>query len=258
MSSRRFILGVFSHPDDESMGPGGTLAKYAAQGHRVAFVTATDGGAGRLHEARPDEDTGRTRLKTIRRSEALRAAEILGIESLGFWGWDDGALAQRNLLEVEEKIVDLLRREHPDVVMTFHGSGISYHPDHRVITMATIAAFMGSGRKNWYRNRDLAELPPYSASKLYAYVPMAGAPYWENWPREIYRADVSEITTRIDTKKTADTKWKAIQAHDTQKNGPPFLQLYEAGAFNEETFVRIFPSPRPGEKESDLLAGLEE
>ena len=42
---KRTILGIFAHPDDESMGPGATLAKYAAAGHRVAFTTATDGGA---------------------------------------------------------------------------------------------------------------------------------------------------------------------------------------------------------------------
>ena len=38
------ILGVFAHPDDESMGPGATFAKYATEGHRVAFLTVTDGG----------------------------------------------------------------------------------------------------------------------------------------------------------------------------------------------------------------------
>ena len=258
MSSRRFILGVFAHPDDESMGPGATLAKYAALGHRVAFVTATDGGAGRLHEERPQDEAGRTLLKSMRRAEMVRAAEILGIEALEFWGWDDGALAQRNVLEVEEKIALLLRKLRPDVVITFHGSGISYHPDHRIITMATMAAFLGSGQKSWYRGGELAALPPYSPSKLYGLVVSAEAPYWKDWPREIYRAGSSEITATIDTAQTADAKWKAIQAHDTQKHGPPFLKLYEAGAFKQEYFVRIFPTARPGEKESDLLAGLQQ
>ena len=46
MTSKLSLLAVFAHPDDESMGPGATLAKYAAAGHRVAFITATDGGAG--------------------------------------------------------------------------------------------------------------------------------------------------------------------------------------------------------------------
>ena len=144
MPSHRFILGIFAHPDDESMGTGATLAKYATMGHRVAFVTATDGGAGRMHEVRPQDEAGRELLKSTRRAETLRAAEILGIESLGFWGWDDGGLAKRNILELEEKIAALIRRERPDVVITVHGSGISYHPDHRIMTMATTSAFLGS------------------------------------------------------------------------------------------------------------------
>ena len=258
MPAHRSILGFFAHPDDESMGPGGTLAKYAALGHRVAFVTATEGGAGRLHEERPQDEAGRTLLKSMRREETARAAQILGIESLGFWGWDDGGLAKRNLLEVEEKIATVIRQERPDVVLTFHGSGISYHPDHRIITMATTAAFLGSGHKDWYRDGELAKLPPHCAAKLYTFTPNAGAPYWEDWPRQIYRAEMSEITTMIDTKETANKKWAAIQAHDTQSYGPPFRKLYEAGAFNQEYFVRIFPSGRSGEKESDLLAGLKE
>jgi len=258
LTTPRFILGVFAHPDDESMGPGATLAKYAALGHRVAFVTATEGGAGRLFEERPTDEVGRERLKSLRRAETMRAAEVLGIESLGFWGWEDGGLRQRNVLEVEEKIAALLRRVRPDVVMTFHGSGISYHADHRVMTMAVTAAFLGSGREDWYREGEPAAFPIHSPSKLYAYVPNAAMPYWKDWPRQIYRADPSEITASIDTRETALLKWKAIQAHDSQKNGPPFRVLYEAGAFDSETFVRIFPSPRPGEKETDLLDGLEE
>ena len=51
------ILGVFAHPDDESMWPGGTLAKYAAAGHKVKFIAATDGGAGRLYQERPADNT---------------------------------------------------------------------------------------------------------------------------------------------------------------------------------------------------------
>ena len=258
MPSRRFILGVFAHPDDESMGTGATLAKYAAMGHRVAFVTATDGGAGRMHEVRPQDEAGRELLKSTRRAETLRAAEILGIESLGFWGWDDGGLAKRSVLEVEEKIAALIRRERPDVVITFHGSGISYHPDHRVMTMATTAAFLGSGRQGWYCAGEPAAIPPHSPAKLYGLVLNSESPYWKDWPREVYRADASEITTTIDTSETADLKWKAIQAHDTQSYGPPFVKLYEAGAFKQEYFVRLFPSARPGEVESDLLAGLQE
>ena len=46
LTPRRALLAVFAHPDDESFGPGGTLAKYAAEGVEVWLVCATDGNAG--------------------------------------------------------------------------------------------------------------------------------------------------------------------------------------------------------------------
>jgi LmbE family N-acetylglucosaminyl deacetylase len=250
-------VGVFAHPDDESMGPGATFAKYAAAGHRVAFFTVTDGGAGRHHEERPPDDAGRRRLESIRRTETIAAAKILGAESLGFLGWPDGGLADRNVLELELEFAALFRREKPDVVVTFHGSGISYHPDHRVVYLAALGAFHGAAREGWYRDETVAALPPHAPVKLYGLVPPRESEAYADWPREIYSAPPDEITTIVDTEATADTKWEAIQAHDTQQYGPPFRLLYEGGAFRHESFVRVFPSPRPGEKpETDLLEGL--
>lgn len=249
------ILGVFSHPDDESMGPGGSFAKYAAAGHRVVFVAATDGGAGRLYKERPQDNT---ELRRLRREETVAAAKVLGAEFLGFLGWDDGRVQDVNVLDVEKEIVKIVRREKPDVVITFHGSGISYHPDHRVVTMATVAAVQGAAHAEWYRDDDLKALPPHRVAKLYTYTVN---PEWTEtleWPREIYCSPEAEITTVIDTSSTADTKWAAIKTHDTQRDGPPFKMLYDGGVFDREFFVRVLPSWRAGDPvEDDLLAGLD-
>jgi LmbE family N-acetylglucosaminyl deacetylase len=254
-SKRKTILGVFAHPDDESMGPGGTFAKYAAAGHRVAFVLATEGGAGRLYKERPRDNT---ELRRLRREETLRAAEILGVEFLGFMGWEDGALKNVNALEIEAEITRTIRREKPDVLVTFHSSGISYHPDHRILAMALKSAFLGSARSGWYRDEKVEVLPPHRPSKLYYYTVIRSAIERVDWPRAVYASPDEEITTLIDTRTTADIKWKAISAHETQRDGPPFRPLYEAGVFDQEGFVRVFPSWRPGEgREVDLLAGLE-
>ncbi|MFQ5511839.1 MAG: PIG-L deacetylase family protein [Candidatus Krumholzibacteriia bacterium] len=252
-ANKKTILGVFAHPDDESMGPGGTLARYAAAGHRVGFALATDGGAGRLYKERPEDNT---ELRRLRRAETAAAAKILGIEFLGFFGWHDGDLENINVLEVEKKIAHLIRREKPDVVVTFHGSGISYHADHRVIALALAGAFLGCARERWYADAELGALPPHRTSKLYHYTAME-AIRRANWPRDIYYSPDDEVTTIIDTRDTADTKWRAIQAHDTQRDGPPFKELYDAGVFEKEAFVRVFPSWPPGAaRETDLLAGL--
>jgi LmbE family N-acetylglucosaminyl deacetylase len=248
-------LGVFAHPDDESMGPGGTLSKYASVGHRVAFVTATDGGAGRLFAERPGDNA---QLRELRRVETVRAAEILGIEFLGFLGWEDGRLHELNILEVETRIAEIFRREKPDIVITFHGSGISYHSDHRVISLAVKGAFLGAGRARWYADDRVEALPPHSATKLYEYTIRRSLIERVAWPRTVYASSDDEITTRIDTSDLSERRWHAIRAHQTQRNGPPFELLREAGAFEEECFVRVFPNRRPGEPlETDLFEGLD-
>ena len=252
--TQKTILGVFAHPDDESMGPGATFAKYAAEGHRVAFVAATDGGAGRLYEERPSDKGA---LRRLRRQETIEAANVLGIEFLGFLDWHDRDLENMNVLDIEIAIAKIIRRERPDVLVTFHGSGISYHPDHRVLAMALNAAFLGAARAGWYPDAELEALSPHRASKLYHFTILKCLVERVDWRREAYVSPNDEVTTLIDTSKWANTKWKAIQAHDSQRNGPPFAQAYQAGVFEKEGFVRVFPSWRPGDsQETDLLEGL--
>jgi len=256
--SPRTILGVFAHPDDESMGPGGTFAKYAAAGHRVRVVTVTDGGAGRLFAERPPDEAGRAELRRLRRLETAEACRILGIGHVGFLGWEDRGIASRSVLDLEDLVAATIRRERPDVVLTFHGSGISYHPDHRALTLAVLGAFQGAGRADWYADGEPAGLPPHRPSKLYVYTAVERTIRRDRWPRRVYLSPDDELTTIIDTAAHADTRWAAIRAHATQQHGPPFRMLYESGAFAEECFVRVLPSPRRGEPtETDLLAGLE-
>lgn len=254
--TRRTLLGIFAHPDDESMGPGGTLAKYAAAGHRVAVVTATEGGAGRLFRERPSEEAGLARLRQTRREETIRAARILGVEHLGFLGWEDGRVREQDVLKAEETFARIIRAEKPDVVMTFHGAGISRHGDHRLITLAIGGAFHGAARSGWYEAADVEELAPHRTARLYHYT-VSESFARTKWPRDVYVSPEDEITTRIDTTDFADLKWEAIQAHASQQFGPPFRMLYESGVFRSEAFVRIHPAFGPeADPETDLLDGL--
>lgn len=238
------------------MGPGGTFAKYAAAGHRVAVLTATEGGAGRLFRERPADEAGRAELRRVRREETLRSCRILGIQHLGFLGWEDGRLRERDALDAEELFAALIRREKPDVVVTFHGSGISHHPDHRFLTLAVDGAFRGAARAGWYGEGEVEELEPHRPARLYHYTVPTSLPR-ESWPRRVFLSPDDEITARIDTTDFADLRWEAIQAHASQQYGPPFRVLYEAGVFASETFVRVDPGAAPaGRVETDLLAGL--
>src|SRR4030095_8461995 len=78
------LMAILAHPDDESLGIGGTLAKYASEGVEVFLVTATRGDAGRFHGHRPDDPRhpGPSELARIREGELRAAAAALGVRDV--------------------------------------------------------------------------------------------------------------------------------------------------------------------------------
>jgi LmbE family N-acetylglucosaminyl deacetylase len=145
---RRFTLVAFhAHPDDETLLTGGTLARAAAQGHRVVLVTATDGGRGLAGR----EDGRGAALGRVRSAELQAAAKILGCTRLVSLGYGDsgldpdphdcGSFANADLLEAAERLADVLREEHADVLTVYDANGGYGHPDHvQVHIVGTLAA----------------------------------------------------------------------------------------------------------------------
>jgi LmbE family N-acetylglucosaminyl deacetylase len=117
------LMAVLAHPDDESLGLGGTLAKYAGEGVDVFLLTATRGEAGRFrgHRFNDSEHPGRLALGEIREAELRAAASTLGLREVCVLDYPDLHLDRARPLEVIERIVFHLRRVRPDVVVTFGG-----------------------------------------------------------------------------------------------------------------------------------------
>lgn len=129
MNKKRII--VFApHPDDETLGCGGTIAKKIAEGYDVLIVVMTDGRYAFLKAIGLEFGPTPEELKEIRKEEAKRAMKILGVpeENLIFLDFVDGTL-QDNMDEAEKKIVEILREKHPAEVYLPHKN--DYHPDHR-------------------------------------------------------------------------------------------------------------------------------
>jgi LmbE family N-acetylglucosaminyl deacetylase len=80
MKRRQTLLGLFAHPDDESFGPGGTLARYAAEGAQVHVIIATDGIAGSVEESARLDD--HETLAQVRSGELANAAVALGVTTI--------------------------------------------------------------------------------------------------------------------------------------------------------------------------------
>src|SRR5258706_14330633 len=109
------LMCVLAHPDDESLGTGGALAAYAAEGVATSLVTATRGERGRFGDS--TESPGPDIVGRAREAELHAAAAELGLRDVSVLGYPDGALDQVNPAEAIEKIAGHLRRVRPQVVI---------------------------------------------------------------------------------------------------------------------------------------------
>src|SRR6185436_13310976 len=117
MSEPLKLLAVFAHPDDESMGMGGTLAKYAAEGVETYYVCASRGERGWFGSE--ETNPGLKQLGEIRTQELENAIRELGICGLYFLNYIDGDVDQANYAEAIDKIVWHIRNIQPQVIVTF-------------------------------------------------------------------------------------------------------------------------------------------
>lgn len=134
------LVSFHAHPDDEALLTGGTLARAAAEGHRVVLVTATDGAAGLTSDAVASTgDLGATRLKELR-----EAAKALGVQRVVTLGYPDGAFSSIDVDTAAAALAVILREECADVLTTYDRAGGYGHPDHvHVHRVGAIAAQLG-------------------------------------------------------------------------------------------------------------------
>ena len=138
MNKQLKLLAVLAHPDDESLGFGGTLAKYAAEGVETYLVTATRGERGRFGSLGKGGDP--VEVGRVREAELRAAAAVLGIREVSILNYPDGAVDQVEATTAIRAVVSHIRRIQPDVVVTFGPEGAYGHPDHIAISQFTTAA----------------------------------------------------------------------------------------------------------------------
>jgi LmbE family N-acetylglucosaminyl deacetylase len=114
------IIALFAHPDDGEYKMGGTAARLAEAGHKIKFVSLTNGDAGH-HEQ------GGGALARRRRAEAKEAGERLGIDAYEVLDYHDAELMPT--LAVRRDVIRLIREWNADVVIGHRPN--DYHPDHR-------------------------------------------------------------------------------------------------------------------------------
>jgi LmbE family N-acetylglucosaminyl deacetylase len=263
-------MAVLAHPDDESLGFGGTLATYAASGGDVSLVTATRGDRGRFRGFRPGDERhpGQAGLAAIRERELRAAAATLGIGDVTVLDYPDQQLDAAEAGSIVRRIAAEMRRVRPDVVLTFGPDGAYGHPDHIAISQFTTAAVAAAA--------DAAEpidQPAHAVSKLYylAWPASAYAAYeaavnklsslvdgverqatpWPDWA----------ITTVIDTSQHWATVWQAVSCHDSQLSGYERLKDLPAEhhrhIWGRQSFYRVLSRVNGGRgRETDLFEGM--
>jgi LmbE family N-acetylglucosaminyl deacetylase len=185
------LMTVHAHPDDETIGTGGTMAKAVAAGRRVVLITCTRGEMGEIVVNDMDTPDNHRRLGEIRASELERAMGVLGVtdwENLGYrdsdmmgrvGNHDPRSFWKADLDEAAGRLVWLIRRYQPDVVTTYNEFGGYGHPDHIRTHDVAVRAFPRAGDPAWYPDQlapehggtgpSIAEggLAPWTPSKLY-------------------------------------------------------------------------------------------
>lgn len=257
---------VLAHPDDESLGVGGVLARYASQGVETFVITATRGEYGWFGD--PADNPGPEALGNIREKELYAAAEVLGVRELVLLNYVDGKLDQAAPGEITNRIASEIRRLQPHVVLTFDPWGAYGHPDHIAICQFTTAATM--------RAADFSLVtvdPPHSVSKLYY---MVGTReefdiYEEAMGELVMHVDGIErraigwpawaITTRIDTTNYWQQVWEAVACHETQLPGYEVLKALpderQRTLWGEQAFYRVYSLVNSGrQRETDLFEGI--
>jgi LmbE family N-acetylglucosaminyl deacetylase len=131
------LLGVFAHPDDETLCAGGTFAKYASAGAEVRVISLTKGGAGQIRDA---SAATRATLTAVREKEFDAAGKQLGLSETRCLDYPDGGLSEIDSQILIRLAAEMLREIDPDVVITFGPDGFSGHPDHIAVGAAVTAA----------------------------------------------------------------------------------------------------------------------
>jgi LmbE family N-acetylglucosaminyl deacetylase len=131
------VLGIFAHPDDETLCAGGTFAKYASAGAEVRVVSLTKGEAGQIRDA---STATRSTLRAVREKELDAAGKELGLTETRCLDYPDGGLSEIDSQILVGVASELLIEVDPDVVVTFGPDGFSGHPDHIAVGAAVTEA----------------------------------------------------------------------------------------------------------------------
>lgn len=280
------LLTVHAHPDDESSKGASTVARYRAEGIPSTLVCCTGGEAGDILNPAMDRPEVRDRLPEVRMEELAQATAIIGYETVDLLGYHDSGMPDTPvnerpdnfwnapLDEAVEKLVRIIRRDRPQVIVTYGDDQRHYaHPDHLKVHDITLPAFDRAADPAWYP--DAGE--PWQPLKLYysewsrtrilnlhaKYLELGLESPFAQWIERMDGEDAQpdRITTRVPIAEHYEVREKALLAHATQIDpnesfwfGLPTEVARDAHPYDDYVLARsLVPTEVP---EDDLFAGV--
>jgi LmbE family N-acetylglucosaminyl deacetylase len=204
------VLAVFAHPDDETYGPGGTLAKLAAEGAEVRLITLTRGESATMGDSplySPEL------LADVRTKELDCACRALGISSHKIFGFPDRALKSVPSGELAAPITETLDRFKPHLVITFDPEGISGHKDHRTVSRI-VTDLVRASCKAAGSQASGPGAPPNPRLVYYVIPKSIGA--MVKW-RHLFTVPDDKVTHVLEVGKYFEAKCAAAECHKTQR-----------------------------------------
>jgi len=274
-------MAVHAHPDDESISTGGVLSKYAAEGINTTLVYGTRGEAGEILDPEFIPPAPGMSIKDIRARELEKALKILQVESTYFLEYRDSgidgsskyhhpnAFAHADFREATARLVNIIRRARPHVIVTYNENGFYGHPDHIMANRVTLRAFDAAGDPEFACDQGLE---PWLPAKLYyTAVPVARLRMFHKmtlergeepgFDPEVLGTPEEALTTIIDIRDYLPQKLKALFSHQSQIGPDSFFKRipeeWREEVFGFEYFVCVKGCRPTGRKEKDFFEGLE-
>ena len=294
------VLSVHAHPDDEASKGAATMSRYHGEGVRTVLVTCTGGEAGDILNPAADTEDVRRDLAAVRRRELDDAVAVIGYDQLYLLGYRDSGMpdtdanahpdnfANADLDDATGRLVEIVRRERPQVIVSYALDRVYAHPDHVRVHEISVLAFERAGDPEWYP--ELGE--PWQPLKLYYsngftrqriralhdwFVAQGDESPLAKWVEHMDERDAAAAeddghddeleavtTTRIDVHDQIQVGRAALLAHRTQIPPDSFffrvpLEVeQELHPWEEYVLARslVDPGVPEGEYETDLFAGL--
>ena len=235
------LVTFHAHPDDEAIACGGTMARAAAEGHRVVLVVATRGEHGEVEEGylSPGETLAERRTR-----ETHAAAEALGVTRVEFLGYEDSGMIgtpendrpesfwQADVDEAAGRLAAILTEERADVLTVYDEHGVYGHPDHIQVHRVGVRAGELAGTPRVYENTvDRGYFLSLIASNEAVAAEIEQEEQSSGVDLHTLGSTSDVITTTVDVTGYLDQKRRAMAAHGSQISETSFFLAMDADTF---------------------------